>query len=128
MNYLVFTLSAVLAYPLSAAGSSDNSNTYFPQRMSANKLLTTCASSTLTPTGRSNINYCQGFVSGVEEGIRLYGKNVTLENRATICVPSGTSARELATAYVKYASGVKVDLNVPAAKVVVDALISTFSC
>ncbi|WP_426415678.1 Rap1a/Tai family immunity protein [Aestuariirhabdus sp. LZHN29] len=101
------------------------SETFFPQQMDAGQLLMQCSSSSMTPSGRKRQRYCDGFVSGVEETLRLADQR---HNKTTLCVKAGVKARELSKAYVSYANSHKTDLEKPAAAVVMDALNASFPC
>ena len=111
---------------LLAAGAArtDEPAAVHPQQLSARDLLQACASSALTASGRERRRYCDGFVSGVEEGARL-GIQVPEMN---ICAPADISARRLSEAYIRYAADHRNDLGRPAAVVVMDALRETYPC
>lgn len=96
--------------------------------MSANELLLLCASSSLTATGRLRRRYCDGFVSGAEEGLRAYRLQLQTPMSKSLCVPEGTNSRSMSGAFVKYASKKGVDLEQPAATVVIEALRKSFGC
>lgn len=96
--------------------------------MSAKELLVLCASSSLTAKGRLRRSYCDGFVSGVEEGLRVYSQQHPYEMPKTVCVPAGTSSRSMSEAFVRYASKKGVALEQPAAAVVIEALGTSFAC
>jgi hypothetical protein len=102
--------------------------TYFPQQLSARDLLTACVSSSLTSSGRMRQRYCRGFVSGVEEAVRLLQLRDSNIAQPPFCVPSGTTARELANAFIRHASGQDKDLERPSASVVLDSLLERFPC
>lgn len=51
--------------------NTDTNQPIFPQQLTARDLLTYCSSSSLTDLGRMRQRYCWGFISGVEETIRL---------------------------------------------------------
>ena len=114
----------------SAIGKSDTDTAQpiFPQQLTARDLLTYCASSSLTDLGRTRQRYCWGFISGVEETIRLplhtSGQPVSLK----ICVPKGESSRNLAKAYILYAGHRDTNVMRPAAQVVVEALSNAYPC
>jgi len=116
----------LLAFPTFASNS--DADDYFPQRMSAQDLLTACASSSISTTGRVRRRYCDGFISGVEESMRLYKLRYSTETMPTICVPNGTTSRALADAFIKYASANGNELQQPAAAVVLQALQHHFAC
>lgn len=112
-----------------AQGSAEDSQSFFPQRLSARELLTHCASSSMTDRGRQQQRYCLGFVSGVEEALRLsLPDGSTASPAARICVPEGESARGMADAYIRYAGRRTTDLAKPAALVVAEALEGSYPC
>lgn len=125
---LFFMLITALAVPAGAQEPGEEEEKYFPQQLSARDLLTTCASSSLTATGRLRQRYCRGFVSGVEEAVRLLQLGDSGMARPPFCVPSGTTAHELANAFIRHASGAGKDLERPSASVVLDALAKRFPC
>lgn len=92
--------------------------------------MTFCASSALTAKGRSQRRYCDGFVSGVEEGMRLhkFAHPANSDVDVAFCVPAGTSSRALSEAFVRHATTKDVDLEQPAAAVVLEALQKRFAC
>ena len=98
----------------------------FPQQQSAGDLLRACASSRLTSTGRERRRYCAGFVSGVEEAIRLLGPSG--QSGMRICTPPDVTASALARAFVNYGATHEGELRDPAAAVVQDALASAYPC
>ena len=125
MNARRIFLGMVVAFTLAAQEQAVETDTYFPQRMTARELLLACSSSSLTSTGRQRQRYCYGFASGVEESLRLAEREA---GGRRLCVPAHKSARELASAYVKYASRKEIDLDRPAVVVVVQSLDAAFPC
>ena len=117
-------LCAIIALPLAAQDQAAGTDRYFPQQMTAKELLLACSSSAMTSTGRQRQRYCYGFVSGVEESLRLFGR----ETGKRLCVPPQKSSRELASAYLNHAAMKNVDLDKPAVMVVVEALEAAFPC
>ena len=103
-----------------------DSDSYFPQRLTAKDLLYACASSAMTSLGRERRTYCSGFISGVEETIRIGERKRNVRSR--ICVPEKTTARNLANVYIKYASQQGDELVEPAAVLVKRALQDAFPC
>ena len=107
---------------------TDANQPIFPQQLTAHDLLTHCSSSSMTTLGRQRQRYCWGFISGVEEAIRLTlhtsGKSVALK----ICVPKGISSQNMARAYIRYAGRRDTNLARPAAQIVIEALTSSYSC
>jgi hypothetical protein len=98
----------------------------FPQRITAGELAVACASSALTASGRERRNYCRGFVSGVEEIVRLQPSLGGAE--AAPCIPPRTSDRQLAAAYLRHAARREFDRRQPAALAVVEAFAAAFPC
>ena len=117
-------LCVIVALPLAAQEQPVETDHYFPQRMTAKELLLACSSSAMTSTGRQRQRYCYGFVSGVEESLRLFAR----EAGKRLCVPPQKSSRELAGAYLNHAAMKNVDLGKPAVMVVVEALEAAFPC
>ena len=89
----------------------------------AGGLLTTCAASSLTPRGRMRLRYCYGYLTGVEETMR-----VVMAGDDAICPPTTITTRELAQVYVRYASSRPDDHRLPAVTVVARALRDRYSC
>lgn len=112
-----------------ATGSedSDNAQAIFPQQLTAYDLLTYCSSSSMTDLGRQRQRYCWGFISGVEETLRVTLK-ATQPVAHNICVPEGASSRNLAKAYTIYAGRKGANLAQPAAKVTIEALSNAYAC
>lgn len=114
-----------------SALANDEANTsqpIFPQQLTARDLMTHCASSSLTELGRTRQRYCWGFISGVEETVRLPQTAASQPGAKKICVPKGVSSRNLAKVYTKYAGRKESDLERPAAQVVVAALANAYPC
>lgn len=128
MRLIVFFLLTTMAFSLNAMEPDEKEDSYFPQRLLANELLVACTSSSLTGLGRSKQRFCQGFISGVEEGVRLYVHQSEAIASSGFCVPSKTTSKQLANAYIRYASRNQPDLNRPASLVVVEALKNEFPC
>jgi len=119
---------ALLLGPLSGFASTQDIKPVFPQQMSAKDLMLLCASSSLTERGRLQRSYCNGFISGIEEGLRVHRLGVSADLPATVCVPPGTSSRTMSDAFVRYASRKGVNLAQPAAALVIQALGDSYSC
>lgn len=128
MNIPHFVLLAAMSVPAIAQEVDGEPDRYFPQQLSASDLLAACASSSLTATGRTRQRYCLGFLSGVEETFRLLQLPDASTGGNRLCAPDSTSARTLANVFVRHASEPGVDLNRPAAMVVLDALKKGFPC
>ena len=97
-----------------------------PMQMALFCLLLACAASRMTATGRERRRYCHGFVSGVEEAIRML--NPGGKSSPEFCTPSDVTASGLAEAFVRYGASHKGELRDPAAAVVQHALVEAFPC
>lgn len=126
MRALVLLTCAVLALPVVAQERASQPEVQVPEQQSAKDLLLRCASSALTPKGRNRRQYCAGFVSGVEETLRLLHR--TSESALSICPPPGISAGRLADVYVRYASRHREGLGRPASEIVQEALLDAYPC
>jgi hypothetical protein len=91
--------------------------TYFPQQMTTQQLLNACASSSMTNRGRKSLKFCEGFISGVEETLRLQSIKQPSNDSKLLCVHKGKSTRNFADIYIDYASKIK-SLDAPAASFV----------
>ena len=128
MYLRISLILAMVAAPLAAADMTADSETVTPHRLTGQNLLIWCSSSSLTHTGRRRNRYCHGFVSGVEEGIRAMESAQSDNPKTLFRVPPGTTSRQLAKAYVDYATKNTARLYRPAAEVVLEALKNTFPC
>ena len=128
MKSFFFVFITALAVPAGAQEPAEETDTYFPQQLSARDLLTTCSSSSLIAIGRSRQRYCRGFVSGIEEAVRLLQLRDSSIARTPFCVPAGTTSRELANVFIRHASGPGIDLDRPSTSVVFEALTARFPC
>ena len=120
------TLLMTLAPLVGAHTEEDAMEPQFPQKQNAGDLLRVCVASRLTKTGRVRSRYCAGFVSGVEEAVRLLQRHGKIERR--VCTPPDISAAALADVYVKYGTSHKGELPDPAAEVVLHALVDAYPC
>jgi hypothetical protein len=109
-----------------AGSDTENMVPEFPQQQSVRDLLKACASSSLSNLGRARRNYCAGFVSGVEEAVRLKSQLLGADSR--ICPSSRITSQQLADAYIKYANANPDQLDKPAVEVVFEALKQSFPC
>jgi hypothetical protein len=125
MPLLCTLLCGLLPLP---AAAEDPSESYFPQQMSAGELLQACASSAMTNKGRGRRRYCQGFVSGVEEAMRLAQGSASSGAALRLCVPAGISSREFAETYLRFAGRRGVDLQQAAASLAIEALQEAYPC
>ena len=129
MKLISICMLFIFAYSTAiASDDSDNNQPIFPQQLTAYDLLTYCSSSSLTDLGRHRQRYCWGFISGVEETLRLTLNANTQPVAHKICVPDGVSSRNLAKAYIQYAGRKGANLAKPAVKVTINALSNTYAC
>lgn len=122
-------LAPLLLTPWWAAGETPLAaavEPQFPQQQSAGDMLMACASSRLSRVGRERRRYCAGFVSGVEEAVRMLHLGGQTELR--VCTPENISASTLAEVYVSYGANHKGELPDPAALVVLHALQAAYPC
>ena len=111
-----------------AGESDDSAEKYFPQKLTAQELLYYCAASALTSTGRNRQYYCSGFVSGVEESVRLLNTSARDQYKKVICVPEGKPARHFRDVYIRHGAKKSTDLDRPAVLVVLEALEAAYPC
>ncbi len=129
MRQLFIAAALACSFQLSAQDEPGaDLDAYFPQQITAKELKLACAASALTSTGRERRRYCSGFVSGVEEGLRVLQQQVGVAGLPGLCVPPQTSSRAFRDAYTSYAGRKGVDLGRPAALVVLEALGVAFPC
>lgn len=127
LKLLIAILGLLITVSAAASEETADNEDYFPQQISAEQLLRYCASSTLTKLGRERRKYCSGFVSGVEESLRLLGPRQDASSRST-CVPAAVNARKLAEVYVDYA-GLRQDrIKHPAVVIVIESLQHQYPC
>lgn len=126
MRFLVLMLGMSTAMGL-AAQEDGGSPDYFPQQLTASRLLYYCAGSSLTSSGRERVKTCAGFISGVEEGVRLLETGKLLKEPSGICVPKGTSSSEFAAMYRRYTVK-RTDDDKPAAAMVLAMLGEAYPC
>ena len=94
--------------------------------MQAGCLRPPCASSLLTPTGREKRSYCAGFISGVEEAVRVLQEQH--KHEASVCLPEGVSAKKLSDAFKNYSVTRQQQINKPVAAAVLEALSDAWPC
>ncbi len=124
MQLKSLVIMIMLAWYSTVFAEQNSEQPIFPQQLTARGLLTYCVSSSMTDLGRFRQRYCWGFVSGVEEAIRL--PLVSANHKA--CVPEGLSAKKLSKAYITYARRQEAHLDLPAAQLVVKALSNAYPC
>ena len=133
MNHRHLTLIALCLAPLLAAGQTsptEQAQAEFPQQQNAADMLLACASSRLSRVGRERRRYCAGFVSGVEEAVRLMepGDPKMGGAHTRICTPEDISAGAFAEVFINYGANHEGELPDPAALVVLHALQSAYPC
>ena len=99
----------------------------FPQQLSARDLLYRCNASNLTGAGRERRSYCAGFISGVEEAVRLQ-QTAHGSSGLQVCMPTGITSRQLADVYSRFAGQNPAFTGKPAAEAVLGALQNAFPC
>lgn len=117
-----------LLVPLTAHGEAadaQNVDSVLPRHLTARDLLYACNASALSAVGRGRRQYCAGFVSGVEEALRLVED---APPQRSMCLPASVSARRLADVYSRFASQRGTRLDEPAAKLARDALAEAYPC
>lgn len=124
-RFIVLMLPAFL---VSTVMAEDQPETVFPQQLSAETLMSYCASSSITSRGRQRQRYCAGFVSGVEESLRLLRIRSSQDPNLSLCVPENATARQFQEAFVRYAGRSSTERNQPAVLVAVEALQTAFPC
>ena len=82
----------------------------------------------MSGSGRRQQSYCSGFVSGVEESVRLLDTDAVAGDKKMVCVPKEKSAGHLRDVYIRHAAKKTTDLKRPAAMVVLEALRSVYPC
>ena len=127
MRILIVTAGLWLAGAAWAQQADPEAVRYFPQQLTAQDLLNACASSALTHTGRQRRRYCAGFISGVEEAVRLMEARDPDAAR-TVCAPAGVTARRLAAAYLEFMPRRSPAPGEPAAAAVLRALTEAYPC
>ena len=127
MRILLLFLSMSMVSGLAAQEGDADELEYFPQQLTASRLLYYCAGSRLTSSGRERVKTCAGFISGVEEGVRLLEARKLLTEASGICVPKGTSSSRFAETYRRY-SVKRTDDDEPAAAVVLEVLRKAYPC
>lgn len=125
MKIISFVILTFTLVNISLAEEKAERVSFFPQQMTAKALMTTCASSYMSSSGRQRQKYCSGFISGVEESIRLLDKQTIVPK---ICLPNGKTSSQYTDIYMTYASRKTTDLSKPAALIVINALQDAFPC
>lgn len=127
MRILLLLVGISTVTGLAAQEGNADALEYFPQQLTAGRLLYYCSGSALTGSGRERVKTCAGFISGVEEGVRLLEARKLLIEPLNVCVPKGTSASRFAEAYRRFAVK-RTDTDEPAAAVVLEVLGHAYPC
>ncbi len=127
MKILIPIIGLFFSVMAAAQNAADPKEQFFPKKLTAHQLLNLCAASSLTVSGRSRKQFCGGFISGVEESLRLLREQTSLDETPAICLPDEEPAARLSQRFVKYAAG-RADLDQPAVAVVIDALKAAYPC
>jgi len=128
MRTLFLVFLWLIAPPILSAEESVASDTIFPQKLTAGQLQVSCAASAMSATGRQRQRYCEGFLSGIEEGVRVLGLISRLETAPSLCVPADVSARKMRSAFVKTSALMKPSKDKPAAMFAMEVLEKSFPC
>jgi len=128
MRTLLLMLLWVLAAPVISAEESDAPEPVFPQKLTASQLLVSCAASSMSATGRLRQKYCEGFLSGLEEGVRVHSLISKQEVAPSLCVPPDVSARQLRSAFVRNSANMTLSREKPAAMFAMKVLQHSFPC
>ena len=128
MHVLIVVLLGLLAAPVFSAEKSDVPDAVFPQKLTASKLMVYCASSSMTATGRLRQRYCDGFISGIEEGVRVLTLTSRLEASPSLCVPANVSSQQIRSAFVKNSANMERSKDKPAAMFTIEVLERAFPC
>ena len=127
MRILIPVIGLLFSVVATAQDTTAEKEQYFPKKLTAHQLLNLCAASSLTSSGRNRKRFCTGFISGVEETLRLLREQASLDKLPAICLPDDEPAARFSHLYVKYAAG-RADLGQPAVAIVVDALKGAYPC
>lgn len=128
MRTQFLVLLCLIATPALSAEKSDAADTVFPQKLTAGELQVSCASSAMSPTGRQRQRYCDGFLSGIEEGVRVLGLISRVETAPSLCVPADVSSREMRSAFIKNSAAMRPAKDKPAALFAIEVLEKSYPC
>jgi len=128
MRTLFLLLLWVIATPIPAAEEKVAADTIFPQKLTAGELKVFCAASVMTNIGRQRQRYCDGFLSGIEEGVRVLGLNSKMEAAPSLCVPADVPAWQMRSTFVKNSAGMQPAKDKPAAMYAIEVLEKSYPC
>lgn len=127
MRILIPIIGLLFSVVATAQNATAEKEQYFPKKLTAHQLLNLCAASSLTGSGRNRKRFCTGFISGVEEALRLLREQTSLHDLPAICLPDEEPAVRFSNVYVKYAAG-RADLDQSAVTIAIDALKGAYPC
>jgi hypothetical protein len=113
---------------LASFASAQHAAPVFPQQINAKERTVFYASNSPTEKGHVRRRYCEGFISGVEEGLLVCRLNHPSQTSELVRVPTGTSSQQMSEVFIRYASRKDVALEKPAAAAAIEALIDAFAC
>lgn len=128
MRTLFLVLLCMIAIPIPAAEERVASDTIFPQKLTAGELQVFCAASVMSKTGRQRQRYCEGFLSGIEEGVRVLGLISKMETAPSLCMPADVSAWQMRSTFVKNSAAMKPAKNKPSAMFAIEVLEKSYPC
>lgn len=128
MRALILLLLWVISTPVPAAEMKADYDIVFPQKLTANELQVFCAASSMSNTGRQRQRYCEGFLSGIEEGVRVLGLIHRKEMTPSLCMPADISAREMRSAFVRNSVGMEPAKDKPSAMFAIEVLEKSYPC
>jgi len=128
MRLLLLVILCLSANAVLSAEQEVPTDVVFPQKLTAAELRVYCAASAISATGRQRQRYCDGFLSGMEEGIRVLGLISGNKGVATLCVPASVSAREMRAAFVKHSAALNPPTDKPAVRYAIEVLEKAYPC
>lgn len=100
----------------------------FPQKLTAEELQMFCAASGMSSTGRQRQRYCEGFLSGIEEGVRVLGLISGTETTPALCMPADVSGRQMRIAFVRNSVSMDPAKDKPSALYAIEVLEKSYPC
>ncbi|MEE4218993.1 MAG: Rap1a/Tai family immunity protein [Xanthomonadales bacterium] len=128
MRALFLLLLCVISTPIAAAEMEAVDDIVFPQKLTAKELQVFCAASGMSNTGRQRQRYCEGFLSGIEEAVRVLGLIRKTEMTSFLCMPADISAREMRSAFVRNSVAMEPAKDKPSAMYAIEVLGKSYPC
>ena len=128
MRTLFLVLFCVISTPIPAAEMKADSDIIFPQKLTAKELQVFCAASAMSNTGRQRQRYCEGFLSGIEESVRVLGRISGTETTLSLCMPADVSARQMRSAFVRNSVDMEPAKDKPSAMFAIEVLERSYPC